>query len=96
MKIEKKEELLKSKELLPQIVERIFFICRNDPNFRLKNELESVDEQLENLQKKISKQDALLKQSQVLKKDLHDRINIIENQNRIKQSALLEGLGSEL
>jgi hypothetical protein len=96
VKIEVAKNNSKNKELLPQIVDRIFSICRNDPTFHLKNEMEIVENRMTSLQKKISKQDYLLEQSNELTNDLIQRIQILENQNERKQIELLESLGSEL
>jgi len=96
MKIEKLDQKNETKELIPQIVKRIFAICRTDPHFPLKNELESVEGRLEGINKKIEKQDNLLKQSKTLKEDFTQRIEILNDSNTRKQSELLENLGSEL
>jgi len=96
MKIEKLEKLENTKELLPQIVNRIFAICKTDPHFPLKNEMESVEERLEKINDKIAKQNDLLNQSSELKKDFGQRIDILKNENSRKQSELLEQLGSEM
>lgn len=96
MKIENPEPISKTKELLPQIVERIFAICRTDPNFHLKNEMEIIENKLQSINQKIAKQDQLLEQSNVLKKDIIQRIELIDNNNIHKQSELLESIGSEI
>ena len=96
MKIEKLEKQRNTKELLPQIVKRIFAICRTDPHFPLKNEMESVDDRIQNISEKIEKQNDLLNQSSELKKDFGQRIDVLKNENTRKQSQLLEQLGSEL
>lgn len=96
MKIEIFDFKVSHKELLPQIIDRIFSICRNDPNFKLKDEMEIVENRMESLRQKIKKQEDLLTQSNQLSKDLIQRIEILENQNERKQTELLELLGSEL
>jgi hypothetical protein len=83
-------------EQLPQIVNRIFSICKTDPNFPLKNELEDVDYRVTELEQKIAKQDDLLKQSAELKKDFIHRIEGLDDSNSRIQIQLLESLGSEL
>ena len=70
MKIETIEYKEKPQELLPQIVERIFSICKNDSNFQLKDELQLVDHKIKSLNKKIKRQDELLEQSNTLEKEL--------------------------
>lgn len=85
-----------NKELLPQIVDRIFAVCRKDPNFHLKDEMEIVENRMESLRNKIEKQDSLLNQSNELLRDLNQRVDIIDSQNEKKQIELLESLGSDL
>jgi len=82
--------------LLPQIVERIFAICRNDPNFTLKDELEIIENKSEHYKQKIKRQDELLLQSAELKNDISQRLQVLESQNERKQIELLESIGSEL
>lgn len=96
MKIQVLENTNDHKELLPQIVDRIFAVCRKDPNFHLKDEMEIVENRMESLKHKIEKQDGLLRQSSELLKDLSQRISILDNQNEKKQVELLESLGSDL
>lgn len=96
MKIEKTTKKNHSQELLPQIIERIFAICRSDPNFHLKDELEIVENKIQALKQKTSKQDSLIEQSFQIKKDFLYRIEILDEQNSVKQVELLESIGSEL
>ena len=96
MKIETFENQERHKELLPQIVDRIFATCRSDPNFQLKDEMEIVENRMESLRQKIAKQEELLSQSNELSKDLMQRIEVLENQNEAKQIELLEALGSDV
>lgn len=96
MKIETTGEKINTIELLPQIVERIFFICKQDPNFSLKDELEITENKILEVKQKIDKQDNLLTQSNELIKNLKNRITILDEQNSKKQIELLESLGSEL
>jgi len=84
------------RELLPQIVDRIFAICRVDPNFKLKDEMEIVENRMESLRQKIAKQVELLQQSNELSKDLMQRLEVLEDQNEKKQIELLESLGSDI
>jgi hypothetical protein len=96
VKIETIEEKINSQELLPQIIERIFSICRVDPNFKLKDELEIVENKIKSIKQKIERQDMLLERSATLKKDLLQRLEILNDQNEKKQISLLESLGAEL
>ena len=96
MKIEVLTSEGSTKELLPQIVDRIFAICRNDPNYELKDEMEIVENRMTSLRQKIKKQEDLLGQSNSLSKDLMQRIEVLTSQNEKKQMELLESLGSDI
>ena len=86
----------KKNNFIPEVIDRIFAICKSDPNFPLKNQIEEIEVNTELLRKKIGKQDNLLEQSTKLKKDLQKRISILDDDNINIQSNLLETLGSEL
>lgn len=96
MKIEILEHKNNPQEKLPQIVNRIFSICKTDPNFPLKNELGDVDDRILEVKKRITKQNKLLKQSAELKKDFSQRIEVIVDSNSRTQMELLESLGSDI
>lgn len=96
MKIEKLDQIVRSQELLPQIVDRIFSVCKSDPSFHLKDELEIIENKVLSLQRKIQKQDSLLKQSEEIEKDILQRMSILDDHNQQKQIELLESIGSEL
>lgn len=96
MEIEITEHRNSNKDLLPQIVDRIFSICKVDPSFHLKNEMEIIENKTQSIVKKVEKQNNLLKQSENLKKELLKRIEVITDDNEKKQMQLLESLGSEL
>ena len=96
MKIEILEKKQTSKEMLPQVLERIFAICKTDPEFPLKDKLESVEYVIENLNKKIAKKDDLLQQGKGIQKDLNTKFELINNSNIELREKILESLGSEL
>lgn len=96
MKIEHINNQKKPQELLPQIIDRIFSVCKSDPSFKLKDELEIVENKILIIQRKIQRQDELLKQSEELRKDLIQRMKIMDEHNHRKQTELLELIGSEL
>lgn len=85
-----------NKELLPQILNRIYSICKKDSSFHLKDELQSSETKMETLQKKINKKATLLEQSQTILEDLRKRNNKLKNNNDELRATLLESLGSEL
>ena len=94
MKIENVITKENPQELLPQIVERIFAICKNDENFKLKDHLKKVEISMQEIEKKIKKQDFLLEQSKTLEKDLLQRLEILTDENEKQQIKLLETIGS--
>ncbi len=96
MKIEYPEKKPSMKEMLPQIVERIFAVCKTDSNFPLKSKMTSVDDTLSLIQRQINKQDKLLLQSKNLNTNLVSRLTNLRNSNQELRDRLLESLGSEL
>jgi transposase len=96
MKIEILEKKQTSKEMLPQVLERIFAICKTDPEFPLKDKLESVEYVIENLNKKIKKKEYLYNQGKNLKENLETKFELITNSNLELREQILEALGSEL
>ncbi len=96
MKVETKEQKEIGKEMLPQIVNRIFSICKADENFPIKKELKTIDDLIESLEIKAERQDSIVIQSLEIKKNLEARLSDIEEKNFELQSRLLETLGSEL
>ena len=85
-----------NKELLPQIVNRIFAVCKTDTSFPLREKMTHVDKEINSLKEKIRKQNDLFKQSKKLTYDLDERIRILEDRNENLKERLLESLGSEL
>lgn len=96
MEIVTNESKKNYKELLPQVVDRIFLTCKNDPSFHLKDEIEIIENKIQALLKKIEKQEYFFKESEKIKADLQQRIEVLENENNTKQTELLEELGSEI
>jgi hypothetical protein len=90
MEIFIREKIKNTQELIPQIIDRIFAICKNDSNFELNNDFKNIDEKINLLKNKINKQDKLLNKSINFKKDILKRIAILDNQNEKKQIELLE------
>ena len=85
-----------NKEMLPQIINRIFSICKTDTSFPLREKMREVDKEIEILKEKIRRQNGLFKQSKKLTFDLDERMQILENKNANLKERLLESLGSEL
>jgi len=92
--IEKKS--FNKKQVLENIVEYIFVICKNDNNFNLKDKFKELESKSENIHNKIKKQMSLIEQADVLKSDIQNKINILDAEIFSIRSELLENLGSEL
>lgn len=96
MNIEYPEKRPNSKELLPQIVERIFAVCKTDGNFPLKAKMSTLDDQIVVMKKQIAKQDKLINDSKNLSSNIISRLTNLRNSNQSLRDKLLEQLGSEL
>jgi hypothetical protein len=96
MKFEEKETKKVTKELLPQIIARIFSVCKADRNFPLREQINQVDNRILILKNKLEKQNALFRQSKRLTQELDERIDILDGRNENLKEVLLEALGSEL
>jgi Mg-chelatase subunit ChlI len=96
MEIQVLTEPQRKKEMLPEVVDRIFAVCKTDPHFKLKSEMKIVEQKLQLLKNKIAKQESLLAQSNELTETVRRRISLIQQENETRQTELLENLGSEL
>jgi len=98
MKIEKFGALSNDRKevVLPEIVNRVFAICKNDSRFPLKIKIEEVESEILNLNEKIKKQESLIEKSKNIRRDLDKRKNILEAYNYELREKILESLGSEM
>lgn len=94
MEIISESHNLESKEMLPQVLLRIFSICKTDPNFPLKDQLKSIEGEVSSLQTKLQRQISLHEKSIGIRKDLQKRIDVLEQKNYDTKSRLLDELGS--
>ena len=83
-----------NKEVLPQIIQRIFSVCKTDPNFPLKNQIKSVDGKVSLLKEKVMKQMEIARRSKQTRDDLTERIGDLEERNDEIKNQLLDLLGS--
>ena len=96
MEIISESHNLESKELLPQILLRIFSVCKTDPNFPLKDRIKEVEGEVGALKYKLKTQIELLEKSSSIRMDLQKRVEVLEQKNFDMKSRLLEELGSEI
>jgi len=96
VKIEKVEPIRTNNSSIPEVIDKIFYICKTEENFPLKDQVEKVGLELERLEERIRKQDQLLQKSQEIKSELEKRINMLDGTVFDLRSDLLESLGSEI
>jgi hypothetical protein len=84
------------KELLPQVLLRIFSVCKIDPNFPLKENIKEIEREISILQDKLRRQTSILDKSTNIQTTLQKRISTLEQKNFDMKSKLLEELGSEI
>jgi len=96
VKIEYPEKKTNKKELLPQIIERIFAVCKMDENFPLKNKMTNMDDDLNIVKQHIRKQENLVEQSKTLTQNVVTRLSNLKKSNQVLRDTLLDALGSEL
>lgn len=95
--IECKEiQRIQKHELIPTVIDHIFAICKNDANFTLKEDTTLIENKLSLVNTRLSKQEALEKQSSELKKGLLEKIKHIDDESFKLKYKILETLGSEM
>ena len=95
-KVDKTKIIKKKKEFLPEMIDKIFAICKNDPNFQMKSNLDKIENILEKINVKVNKQNKLLEKGENIEKDISKKISILDNNIFDMKSKLLESLGSEI
>lgn len=95
--IECKEQVKINKQaLIPTVIDHIFAICKNDVNFKLKEDSTLVENKLISINSKLSKQLDLEKQAKSIKKELQEKMKHIDDETFKLKFKILETLGSEL
>ena len=85
------------KDFLSTVVNEIFLICQEDKNFKKdQTKVKDVDQNLNELKQRVSKQNSLIKKSEELKSDFKKKLTLIDNANFKMRARLLESLGSEI
>jgi len=85
-----------TKEDFPQIVERIFNICKNDDTFDMKDTIKEKEKLTSILIQKLEKKESLYSKVSKIREDLQRRVRDLDEKNLEMQSSLLGELGSEL
>ncbi len=81
MKIEIPGKRKVNNEMLPQIIERIFSVCKADPNFPMREKIEAVEDTLGRLDSKIKRQEELFLKGLEMKKKVSREIGILSSSN---------------
>ena len=87
---------IENKEMLPQILMRIFAVCKEDPDFPLKEQMQSINEDINYLTNKLIKQKEISSKVEELRDDLSSRLQTLRQSNFELKSRLLEELGSDI
>lgn len=95
MEVISKSFELRNKEQLPQILMRIFNICKTNPSYPLKGNISSIENEIEEVDQKLKKKDKVLQETTNLRNELSGRLQELRTQNFELKSKLLEDLGSE-
>ncbi len=85
-----------SEKTISEVVDIIFSICKADPNFPLKDKVESIEFTIESMKRKIVKQGELFKKAKSMEQDITKRVAMLDGDNFVKKASILESLGSEI
>ncbi|MHA1620744.1 MAG: hypothetical protein ACTSVO_01280 [Candidatus Heimdallarchaeaceae archaeon] len=94
MKIISESIASETKELLPQVIQRIFSVCKTDTNFPLKNKIKIIDGEVSSLKEKVMRQMKVATRAKKSREDLMERIEDLEDRNQEIKDRLLSFLGS--
>jgi hypothetical protein len=87
---------IKKHELIPTIIDHVFTICKEDKNFKIKEDISFVESKLSLVNSKLEKQVKLSEQSDNIKKELLEKIRVIDDESFKLKYKILEFLGSEI
>lgn len=96
MEVISESKSFEKKELLPEILMRIFTVCKTDPNFPLKTKMDNVEGEVRALNKRLEKQQKLVENTSGIRDDLSNRLQLLRQENFEMKSKLLEDLGSDI
>ena len=84
------------KENWKNIFDRLFAVCKMDPNFRANDKIQEIDIEISELEKKLRKNKEIIKRADEYRKDLERKVKLLDEQNYEAKSLVLEKLGSEI
>lgn len=83
------------KEQWKTIFDRIFSVCKKDPQFQEKD-TENIDNEIKILEEKVQKNNEIIVKAEEFKKDVKYKLSLLEEQNVELKAEVLEKLGSDL
>jgi hypothetical protein len=89
------EKKIKTEDI-PQIIHRIFSICKQDHSFPYKKEMKALEDEAIPIKKNIKVKEELIKKALQFESQMKKRLSEARDQNLIKREKVLESLGSEL
>jgi oligoribonuclease (3'-5' exoribonuclease) len=95
MKITSETLTTENKELLPQVIQRIFSVCKTDLNFPLENKSKVINGKVASLKQRTMKQMEVARRAKETRENLIERIEDLEERNQETKNELLDYLGSE-
>ncbi|MCF7927441.1 MAG: hypothetical protein K9L74_07725 [Candidatus Izimaplasma sp.] len=92
----KNEDIEKRKEeVLPNLLDQILLICKEDENFKISKKIENYDKVIESSKRKLNHKKELLDQAKEIENKILKELNQLEEENTYKRNNLLSELGSE-
>jgi hypothetical protein len=89
------EKKIKTEDI-PQIIHRIFSICKEDYSFPHKKEMSKLDDEASVIKKKMKVKEEFIKKALKFESQMKKRLSEVQDQNLMKREKILESLGSEL
>jgi len=84
-----------SKDKWKNIFDRIFVICKNDPQFQINEKTNQIDKEISILEGKFKKNNNVVEKADEFKKDMKHKLELLDDQNLELRSTILGKLGSE-
>jgi len=84
------------KEQWKTIFDRIFSVCKKDPQFQVNDKTKDLDSEIKILEEHLNKNNDIISKAEEFKKDIQHKLSLLDDQNLELKSKVLEKLGSEL
>ena len=84
------------KEQWKTIFDRIFSVCKKNPQFQVNDRIKELDVEIKILEEKLGKNNDIINRAEEFRKDIQYKLSLLDDQNLDLKSKVLEKLGSEL